>query len=154
MNHRILQLSAISEPVIIQQDYDLIEYIHKNKIIEAYGHGEVEYFCDYVTFVGGPAKFGIMIVNEYYQFSWLEHTVNQVLQDKIQTGGVLYLAVNKFLADSEIQNSITEADYDLAIKQFVELHINATIESYQYNTNDRGKSFNFIHPLTRFYLRK
>ena len=154
-NLRKIQLGAINEPIIIQQDYDLIDYIRQNNIIEASGFGDIDYFREHVRFVDYPTNFGIVIINEsYYQFDWLKKYVNNILQNKIQTGGILYLAINKFLANGTTMQSITVQDYDLAIEQFVKLNINATIELYLYETNDRGQSFNFVHPLTRFYLRK
>lgn len=155
MNHRTLQLSAINEPVEIQQDHELIKYIRQNNITEAYGYGDVDYFCDRVTFVDYATNFGIVIINtSCYNFVWLKDTINSILHTKIQKNGVLYLAINKFLAQYIDQNAITEANYDLAIEQFIKINIDATIDSYQYEPNDCGQSFNFVHPLTRFYLRK
>jgi hypothetical protein len=155
MSHRKLQLNAIKEPVIIQQDYDLVAYMRHNNITEAYGYGDIEYFSDYITFVEHATKFGIMIINtSCYNFIWLKDTINDILQNKIQNDGVLYLAINKFLAYHVVQNSTNKDNYDLAIEEFIRINVNATIDSYQYEPNDCGQSFNFAHPLTRFYLHK
>jgi hypothetical protein len=155
-NLRKIQLGAIDEPVIIQQDHDLIEYIRQNNITEAGGFGDIDYFREHVRFVDYPTNFGIVIINaSYYQFGWLKKYVNNILENKIQSGGILYLAINKFLATNDTTNyGIAQSDYDLAIEEFIRSNINATVELYLYHPNDRGQNFNFIHPLTRFYLRK
>ena len=154
MNLRKLQLNAINEPVIIQQDHELIEYIRQNNIIEAYGYGDTEYFFPYIKFVNHPVNFAIAIITYPYSFEWLKLIVNDIIEKQLTKNGVLYLSINKFLASSIDHIPKLNDDYDLAIEEFIQANINASILSYTYDAGDRGQKFNFTHPLTRFYLKK
>jgi hypothetical protein len=68
-------------------------------------------------------------------------------------GGIVYLSINKFLAAPVKYKKNTDDNYDQLIYQFVNENIKAEILSYSYVKNDHGIMFNFVHPLTRFYLK-
>ena len=79
---------------------------------------------------------------------------NDIIEKQLTKNGVLYLSINKFLASSIDHIPKLNDDYDLAIEEFIQANINASILSYTYAADDRGQKFNFTHPLTRFYLKK
>jgi hypothetical protein len=68
-------------------------------------------------------------------------------------GSLIYLAVNKYVAIPNQYDCNLSPDYDTAIEQFINTRVNAKIEQYQPCGFDAGNKFNWVHPLTRFYLR-
>ena len=153
MDWRSQQLSSFIEPVVFKQDHDLIEYIKQNSVTQAVAHGDVDYFKPYVEFVEGPADFGIYICNEEFEFNILARQVNDFLNQSINPKGILYLAINKFLA-RPVNILPDSQQYDSAILDFFALRLMHTIEQYNYCAEDNGSYFNFAHPLTRFYIRR
>jgi hypothetical protein len=154
MSWRKEQVDAFGEKVIFKQDAELIDYIQKNQITQAFGVGaDVKYFSSHLTFVkSGPVNFCIYIVNEPFNFLELAKTLNYTLDKHVAPGGILYLAINKFLAEPVGVMLKLNDVYEVAIKEFIEQTVNAKIINFIYQPNDNGSYFNFAHPLTRFYL--
>ena len=67
--------------------------------------------------------------------------------------GLIYLALNKYLVLPKCYDRNLSEDYDVAIEEFITKQINATVEKYYACGLDNGNRFNWVHPLTRFYLR-
>jgi hypothetical protein len=153
MSWRILVESVVDKSYIIQQDYDLINYIKNNNITEYYGHN-ADYFRKFVKLVDYPASFGICIINKHFYFKEVVAVVNDILSTKIEKQGVLYLAINKFLADPICLQEYEKYSYDEALKCFLSRNISAKLISSFYLEKDDGNYFNFVHPLNRFYFQK
>ena len=152
------QLAALQEnclePLVIQQDQDLVDFIHTNRYTTALAYGDVEYFNQYITLVSdGPVNFCIFIINSPFQFSDVVNKINNAIQHSVSRGGVIYLAINKFLAKPVKYCNDVMCDYDQLIYQYVGEHVNAEVLSYSFVKHDQGKIFNFVHPLTRFYFK-
>ena len=149
------QLSWFDEPVIIQQDQDLIDYIQQNNIKTAKIHGDDGYFSKYVIPVNNQSvDFIIWIENQLFDFADLVKRVNYELQDILNHNGVLYLAVNKFLCLPGQYDANLPENYDDAITQYLKNNINAEMEQSLPNYNTVGNQFYWAHPLTRFYFKK
>ena len=155
MSWREQQINAFNQQVSFKQDIELIDYIHFHNYTSALAQGDVAYFQNYINFIDhGPVDFYIYIINEKFKWENLANNINLILEKDIVTNGVLYLSINKFLAEPTTVVYNLDDDYDLAIEEYVKKYINASIENYYYEPNDNGRHFNFAHPLTRFYLRK
>ena len=154
MHWRDQQLEAFGNTCMIKQDADLVLYIKQNHIKECAALGDVEYFSQYIKFTDSKSNFGILIQNTPFYWQQLADTINQFLEEKIVLGGILYLAVNKYFAEPVVHDPVLSEDYDQAIYQFVQHHVNASITSYNFSCDDQGLEFNFAHPLSRFYLQR
>lgn len=150
MDWRQQQLAAFSEPVILKQDHDLLEFCKKQGYSEAIGYGDCAYFQSALTFTD-RAPLLVAIVNHKFNFVDLAAEINALIPN-VTTGGFVYLAINKYLAIPGLYGDYHH-DYDLAIREFVEQNIRAKIVSYEFVANDSGEYFNFAHPVTRFYLQ-
>ena len=148
------QLNWFIEPSIIQQDYDLIKYIKDNQLMYAILHGD-NFFSQYIKVVEtGTVDFVIWIEKQSFDFDQLIVNINNVINCRLNNGGVLYLALNKYQAQARKYDIKLSQDYDVAIKEYLEKNINATIEQYLPNYNSTGTQLNWVHPLTRFYFKK
>lgn len=155
MHWRDQQVNAFDQPVSFKQDVELIDYIRSQNYTSALAQGDVDFFCNYINFVKqGPVNFCIYILNEKFKWDELANNVNIIIEKDLVVNGIVYLSINKFLAEMPKTTYNLNDDYDLAIEEYVKKYINASIENYYYEPNDNGQHFNFAHPLTRFYLRK
>ncbi len=151
---RDFQLGFFSPGCHIKQDQDLIDLLNKHKIIRARGYGSVQYFSQFVEFVQDrPVDFCIFIVNEPFDFELLCNNINHVIQHHMNSGGLIYLSVNKYLVTARCYSKELDEDYDQAIKQFVEQQVKASVQKYWPCGLDHGNKFNWIHPLTRFLFK-
>lgn len=138
----------------ILQDQELINLIIENNFSKAIGVGSVDYFKDFIEFVqSGPVNFCIYIQTQEYNFWALAEHLNDIIANGLTSGALLYLSINKYQAVADCYDNLLAEDYDTAILQFVQKNINAKIENYYPCGNDGGVKFNWVHPLTRFYLR-
>jgi hypothetical protein len=151
MTWRQIQLDSFKNPVMFQQDHELVEYMRTHGHTKIYAHGDVEYFGQFVELTDSKCEFGIYIINQPFKFSTLIEHVNWILDHRVHSR--LYLAINKFFAVVD-QLYDVDSNYDTAIEQLINQQVNAQIESYQYRADDQGQYFNFAHPVTRFYLAK
>jgi hypothetical protein len=81
------------------------------------------------------------------------NNINHVIQHHMNSGGLIYLSVNKYLVTARCYAKELDEDYDQAIKQFVGQQITASIQTYWPCGLDRGNKFNWVHPLTRFLFK-
>ena len=148
------QLSWFSEPVIIKQDQQLIDYIQRNHIQQAVIYGD-DFFSQYVNKVDhGPVDLVILIQNEPFKFDRLVADINSNIAKNLSAGGTLYLAVNKFLC-TEPQCGLDLPDnYDDAILDYMTSNVHAIVAQYFPDHHSIGSMFNWVHPLTRFYFKK
>lgn len=153
MSWRDTQLNAFTEPVTIRQDHDLIEFIKLSNETECVGMGDTEYFEQYIKFTNGPANLAICIINKPFDFVRLAQDLNGLIANKLNSHAIIYLAINKFLANPIIHNCAVE-DYDMSVVNFIAEAVNATIVEYAIEPDDSGHHFNFVHPVTRFFLRR
>ena len=148
------QLSWSTEPVVIHQDQELVNYIQSNCIQSAMVHGD-QFFSQYITKVEhGPVDFIIWIENKLFDFDRLIADINLQINTRLTKNGVLYLSINKFLCIPKQYNNMLSENYEDAILEYVSDNVNARIEKYLPDRNSTSDQFNWVHPLTRFYLRK
>jgi hypothetical protein len=149
------QLSWLKPGSRIQQDQDLINFIEQNAFKKCYAIGEVDYFNSYVRFVEqGSVDFCICIQTANFDLDDLIDQINHVIMEHISPGGQIYLAFNRYQIKPKKYSSRLSEDFDTAIDQYVRSRIIAQVDKYIPCGNDGGNKFNWIHPLTRFYLRK
>ena len=149
---RNIMLKWYDEPVIFEQDHQLIEYIISHNIKVAYGAGPIDFLKPYLTISNDqPTYFGIYIVNNHFNFNELIVNINNLLNTKVNN---LYLSINKFLAIPDSYENDLPSNYDEAIYNYVNKHICGTIVNYYSGSNDFGERFNWSHPLTRFWISK
>ena len=157
LSWRAQQLSWFSEPVMIQQDYDVVEYMKLNHIRQARIHGDGGFFSTYVEPVNGKCNFSIWIENQVdklFDFKQLVDQLNSEIHNNLSEQGVLYFAVNKFLCQPQAYDLSLPEDYDDAVVKYLKSNIKATMEIVLLHRNIKGSEFNWVHPLTRFYFRK
>ena len=151
---RDFQLGLFHNDCCIKQDQDLVDLLNKYKFTKARGYGDVEYFSQFIDFVQDqPVDFSIFIINEPFDFELLCNNINHVIQHHMNSGGLIYLSVNKYLVTARCYSKELDEDYDQAIKQFVKQQITASIQTYWPCGLDHGNKFNWVHPLTRFLLK-
>jgi len=151
---RELQLSLFKGHCRIQQDQDLIDTITANTYTQALAVGDVEYFANFIEFVDTvPINFCIYIQMEKFDFNDLVAKVNYIIKNQMVPGSLMYLAINKYMAEAKCYDSTLSADYDIALGQFITKNVYATVEKYLPCGLDGGNKFNWVHPLTRFWLR-
>lgn len=152
---RELQLSLFNGDCRIRQDQELIDVIVSNKYKKALGVGDVNYFKNFIEFVNcGLVDFCVYIQQEEFNFNDLVDSLNCIIENNMSPGSLIYLSINKYVAiPGKYNASNLSSDYDTAIEQFIRARVNAKIESYQPCGFDFGNEFNWVHPLTRFYLR-
>lgn len=149
------QLSWLNPGSRIRQDQELIDFIEQNAFKKCYAIGEVNYFNSWVRFVEkGPVNFCICIQTSNFDLDDLINQLNHVILNHISPGGQIYLAFNRYQIKPKKYSSGLSEDFDTAIDQYVRIKIMAQIDRYIPCGNDGGNKFNWIHPLTRFYLRK
>lgn len=148
------QTSWFTEPVIIKQDQELVDYIKNNHIQHAIMYGDI-FFSQYVTKVNhGPVDFIIWNQNRPFNFEQLVTDINNEIAANLSSNGVLYLAINKFLCVAPVTDISFPDDYDDAILEYLKNNVHAVVEHHFVDRNTAGTMFNWIHPLTRFYFRK
>jgi hypothetical protein len=148
------QLSWFADPVAIQQDQDLIDYIKNNQIQRALIHGD-NFFSQYVTTVDtGMVDFVIWMENQSFDFDQLIYNLNQTIAHNLHNNGVIYIAINKFLCQGRSYATELPDDYNESILTYLKTNVNATLESHLFDHSHSGSCFNWVHPLTRFYFRK
>jgi hypothetical protein len=135
---------------IIQQDHDLKNFIVEGNIRNIRYLGDSCYLKNVIVPEHEPATMIVWLVNHEFHYSELVDSCNAELE-KLGVGGILYLALNKFLAVPESHLEI-DKNYDQAIFDFISDHIQYPILKYQSGAHDYGKQFNWVHPLTRFYF--
>ena len=151
---RELQLSLFNGDCRIQQDQDLIDLIASSKYTQALGVGDIDYFNKFIKFVNsGKVNFCIYIQQKEFNFNDLVEDLNRIIETNMLPGSLIYLSVNKYVAVPARYDCNLSLDYDTAIEQFIKSRVNAKIEQYQPCGFDSGNKFNWVHPLTRFYLR-
>lgn len=151
---RAKQLSFFDGSYVIKQDQELLDYIRINQFTSALTIGSTQWLTNVINTVDqGPVSLCIWIQNSQFKFNQLVQDLNAVIENHLHIGSVIYLAVNKYLADPDRYDHDLDQDYDIAIAQYIGRHVRAKIEQYRPCGLDRGDKFNWVHPLTRFYLR-
>jgi len=149
------QLSWLKPGSVIRQDQDLIDFIRQNAFEKCYPVGNVDYFRPWIQFVDqGPVDFCICIQTAAFDLADLIDHINCVIQQKISPGGHVYLAFNRYQITPKKYADGLSDDFDTAIDQYVRAKARAWVDRYIPCGEDGGNQFNWIHPLTRFYLRK
>lgn len=151
---RELQLSVFKENCRIQQDQELIDLIVANKYTQALGVGNISYFDEFIKFVNsGQVDFCIFMQQQEFNFNELVESLNNIIKHNMLPGSLIYLSLNKYVAIPDRYDCNLSSDYDTAIEQFISARVNANVEQYLPCGFDSGNKFNWVHPLTRFYLR-
>jgi len=150
---RDIQLSWFPEESIIKQDHDLIEYIRENDFRSIMFKGDQGYFRDQFIQGQAPYDFYVYIVNQSFDFKTLVNDLNDILQNQMTEHGIIYLSINKYLATAKRYDGTLSDDYDLAILDYISSNVDAHILKHQH-LEDKGTGFNWVHPLTIFYLGK
>lgn len=152
---RQIQLNFFDGQFVIKQDQELIDLINQHKYTTALGVGDVGYFKKYINLVdSGQTDFCIYIQVFKFNFNDLVDHINYIAKKNLKPGALMYLSLNKYMAEPGRYDTSLPIDYDLAIKQFITQRVNLLVETYQPCGLDLGQKFNWVHPLTRFYLRK
>lgn len=152
--NRQVQLKLFEPGCCIQQDQELIDLIVSNNYKQAVGVGAVNYFSKFIEFVdSGKVNFCIYIQLKPFDFDGLASDINHVIATRMLPGSLIYLSLNKYNAQPKRYNTNLSSDYDVAIEQFINDRVGATVKKYQPCGFDSGNKFNWVHPLTRFHLR-
>lgn len=135
---------------IVLQDQEILDFVEYHNIQKIRYVGDSKHL---ELIVGKKSEQGEMCVYLLKSSFNLDHVVavcNEELE-RLGPGGILYLALNKFLLEPCAQPT-ANPNYDPAIYDFVVTHINYPLIRYHSGIIDGGKRFNWIHPLTRFYF--
>ena len=135
---------------IILQDHELLSFVENHNIQKIRYVGDSKHL---ELLVGKKSEHGemcIYLVKSPFKLDHIVDVCNQEL-DRLEPGGILYLALNKFLLEPCSQQNVN-ANYESAIYDFVVSHIRCPLIRYHSGVIDGGKRFNWIHPLTRFYF--
>ena len=152
-NWRTTQLSWYGGDVLIQ-DLELTQFINNRNISSIKYAGDYGGLADVLGFEDYEDNYDmcIYIVNSPFVFNDVVQCCVKELQ-AINPGGVLYVAVNKFLAVAESNNSVTEESYDKCILEYMRSTIPYPLIQYHSGELDGGRKLNWAHPITRFYFQ-
>lgn len=159
MSHSIgrdRQLSWLIPGATIKQDQDLIDFIRSNGFKQCYAMGDAaDYFRTYIDFVKqGPVDFCLCIQNSDFDLDDLINDTNSMIAQHLSVHGRVYLSFNRYQIRPKRYGADLSEDFDTAIAQHVTRNIHARVDSYIACGEDAGNKFNWVHPLTRFYLSK
>ena len=135
---------------VTQQDHDLLQFVINNNITAIKYLGECSFLKSVIKRESDDARICIFLANYPFKFSEIVNTCNQEIE-KMLPNSFFYLAINKFFAVPEPQQSVLD-DYDDAIYEYIKNKINYPIIKYFSGKDDYGQRFNWGHPLTRFYF--
>lgn len=151
---RDLQLSFFDGLYVIKQDQELLDLIRTKNYRIALGIGAVGWLHQHIQLVNhGMVDLCIYILNEPFDFDQAIEKINSIIEQNMNSNGLIYWSLNKYLAKPKVYAQDLPDDYDQAIEQFVCRNVHADIEQYHACGKDQGIKFNWVHPLTRFYLR-
>lgn len=153
--NRDRQLSWLMPGSVIRQDQDLIDFIKSTGSSRAIGFGDVSYFNSHIEFVETSlVDLCIYIQTKKFDLDELITHINSVIDQNIVDQGKIYLAFNKYQIYPRKYAQNLPDDFDEAIGVYVKQKIHARIDTYKPCGLDGGNKFNWVHPLTRFYLTK
>ena len=136
---------------MVAQDHDLLQFIVDNHITSIKYLGDADFLKPIIQRESNDPTMCVYIANQNFKFSKLLEQCNLELT-LMPKNSFLYLAINKFLANSESCNLALPDDYDDAILEYVKNKIQCPIIKYYSGKDDYGQKFNWLHPLTRFYF--
>lgn len=139
----------------IAQDAELLEFISDQGFTETACVGDASFILDQTSLsvVNDNAKFCMFFQFAPYKFDDLVRDINSTLSNILVPNGILYLSVNKYVAIPNSYDQTLSDDYDQAIYEYITKNVNGEILKYQPCGYDGGDQFNWIHPLTRFYIK-
>lgn len=132
-----------------------MDFIRRSGFTKCCALGDVEYFRCCIDFVQQePVDFCIYIQNTEFDFDDLARDLNDVIATRVTPGGRIYLALNRYLIRPRRYAEDLSQDFDTAIGEYAARRILARIDTYLPCGSDGGNRFNWVHPLTRFYMSK
>jgi hypothetical protein len=157
---RIKQLQMLNIE-FIEQDRVLIDFVKKHDIstLVLRGTRDIKYFQSYlpdVLITSNIAEYknsalAILVTNPVCFEIFLSNTSKQIFNSKPK---YIYIAINKYLVDTQVPWSNLTNNYD---KDLLNI-LTSTVTSIGYKEiarsyikNDRGQYFNFAHPTTNVY---
>lgn len=133
-----------------EQDYNLLQFVTKNKIEAIKYLGDCLSVKAIIKKESNNPQLCVFLVNQSFKFSELVNICNNEIK-RMQPGSFFYLAINKFHAIPEPHLQLPD-DYDDAIYEYIKNKINYPLIDYHSGKDDYGQKFNWGHPLTRFYF--
>jgi len=153
VNDRKYQLGWFEDGSVIRQDQDLLDYIQTNGFKSVKIKGDI-FLKEQIGDGQLPFDLCVYMVTQPFRFDELINDINQIMRDEMDQRGIMYLAINKYLATADNYDNDLSDDYTDAILEYVSENVNAEIIEYHRHLKDDGTGFNWVHPLTIFYLRK
>ena len=135
---------------IVLQDQELLNFVEYHNIQKIRYVGDSKHLELIVGKKSDQGEMCIYLIKSPFELSHVVEVCNKELA-RLAPGGILYLALNKFLLEPCSQEAVNP-NYEAAIYDFVVSHINYPVIRYHSGIIDGGQRFNWIHPLTRFYF--
>jgi len=155
MTTRKRQLNWLLPGHTISQDQELIDFVHHTRAKKVLGIGAVSHFASWINFVdAGPADLCIYIETKSIDVDHLIDSVNRIINLNLVNEAWFYLSFNKYQILPRCYDKDLPEDFDDAIGVYVRRNVDAHVYEYKPCGLDGGNRFNWVHPLTRFYLRK
>lgn len=135
---------------MILQDQEILNFVEYQNIQNIKYVGDSKHLELTIGKKSNHGEMCIYLVKSPFKLDHIVEVCNQELE-RLAPGGILYLALNKFLLEPCSQQTVNPS-YEAAIYDFVVSHIRYPLICYHSGIVDGGKRFNWIHPLTRFYF--
>jgi len=139
----------------IRQDQDLLDFIKQINAKKAIGVGDISFFSPWIEFVdSGPVDLCICVETGSFDMNELISRINDIALRELSPEAWIYLSFNKYQIQPRCYDPTLPSDFDEAIRVYVTQRIESQVHEYRPCGLDGGNKFNWVHPLTRFYLRK
>ena len=135
---------------IVLQDQELLNFVEYHNITKIRYVGDSKQLELIVGKNSDQGEMCIYLVRSPFKLDHVVEICNKELK-RLGAGGILYLALNKFLLEPCSQESVNP-NYEAAIYDFVVSNIHYPMIRYHSGIIDGGQRFNWIHPVTRFYF--
>jgi hypothetical protein len=135
---------------IILQDQELLNFVEHHHVEKIRYIGDSKHLELTIGKKSDQGEMCIYLVKSSFNLDHVVKVCNEELA-QLAPGGILYLALNKFLLEPCTQESVNP-NYEAAIYDFVVSHIHYPVIRYHSGIIDGGQRFNWIHPVTRFYF--
>jgi hypothetical protein len=132
------------------QDYELKTFVEDHGIDTITYVGDTDRIESLLGKAGKSQQLCVYVVNSEFSFSDVAMQCMEQI-NKLDNNGVLYLSLNKFLAQPEPWSQSQE-NYDMTILNYMITHVPRVLLHYHSGFVDNGWRFNWSHPLTRFYF--
>lgn len=141
------------DTVEFEQDVRIFDFFADSKNKTIYGYGDIEYFSKKINFSNNSQYYdrGLVVINYEIEITVLKQTLKEI-KKKLINADKIAICINKFLLYSEKENANANTNYDMALKDIIVEEFADYSLDHHFNLDTKGNVFNFVSPVTQFFL--